>query len=162
MSYGLTMNCAITEQDGQYKMGVHFKNSDGIDIDYETQGDTPDEVIEDAFLDVFDMYNNQVQQLKQAEEAKKNEEVEEKLPDNLYIKQLEEIINDLSQENESLKTDNAILQRRADDAVNSALQDKKPEKIAERKTNASNLFYNLLKEKDIQDELNYLSKLLGY
>ena len=128
MSYGITLNCSLVQpsKDDGYQMGVSIKNSDGIDIDYSIEGDDPTTMIDEAIKDIVDDYLTQWEELEQARKTKEEEEkknqVEEKEDD--YIKQLQEIIEDLKAENNSLKTDLNILQRRADDAVNKQMNKK--------------------------------------
>ena len=127
MSYGITLNCSLIQPKNEsgYQMGVSIKNSDGIDIDYSIEGDDIDTMLEEAIYDIFEDYAVQTQKLEQAKKAKeeKVKKAEEKQEaEDEYILQLHKIIEDLTQENNSLKTDLDILQKRADDAVNKNME----------------------------------------
>ena len=118
MGYGVAMSCSLVEQDGSYDLGVTVKNSEGVDIDYTISGDDPKQILEDAIYDILEEIYLQEQV---DEEEDSDEEVED---DDYYIAYLEKLVSDLEAENYSLKMDNEILQRRADDAVNQAMKKK--------------------------------------
>lgn len=129
MATGWTIKCSLVGQDDTYKMKFNYKDSDGINVNQEAAGNDPESVVyqlaNDAIADI-------IKQQKVLEE-KVPEEPEKKVEehDDNYIAQLEKIIEDLTYENNSLKTDLNILQRRADDAVNREAQkaNKKNEKV---------------------------------
>lgn len=118
MGYGVAMSCSLVEQDGSYELGVTVKNSEGIDIDYTISGDDPKQILEDAIYDILEEIYLQEQV---SEEKDSDEEVED---NDHYIAYLEKLVSDLEAENDSLKMDNEILQRRADDAVNQTMKKK--------------------------------------
>lgn len=117
MGYGVVMSCSLVEQDGSYDLGVTVKNSEGIDIDYTISGDDPKQMLEDAICDIL----AEIYLQEQVDEEDSDKEVED---DDYYIAYLEKLVSDLEAENDSLKMDNEILQRRADDAVNQAMKKK--------------------------------------
>lgn len=123
MSYGITLNCSLIQpnEDEDYQMGISIKNSDGIDIDYSIEGDNPATMIDEALEDIINDYLTQCKELEQTKKAKEEEELVE---EDAYVKQLHKIIEDLKAENNSLKTDLDILQRRADDTVNKKMNKK--------------------------------------
>lgn len=130
MSYGITFNCSLVQPSDkdEYQMGVSIKNSDGVNINYSIEGDDPDEMMEEAIKDIVSDYLQQASKLEQEmqEKEKKANKVEKKPRENdEYIAQLEKIVEDLTTENNSLKTDLNILQQRADDAVNKKMNKKK-------------------------------------
>ena len=117
---GVTISCSMIENDGQYKVGFNYKDSNGLEFDNTYEGEDPEEMIEDLFDDVL----NEIvaSQLEPTQEEEKSEEEVEK---DAYIIELEKMIAKLQEDNKSLKTDIDILQRRADDAVNKSLNNKK-------------------------------------
>lgn len=130
MSYGITFNCSLVQPSDkdEYQMGVSIKNSDGVNINYSIEGDDPDEMMEEAIKDIVSDYLQQASKLEQEtqEKEKKANKIEKKPRENdEYIAQLEKIVEDLTSENNSLKTDLNILQQRADDAVNKKMNKKK-------------------------------------
>lgn len=136
MATGWTIKCSLVGQDDTYKMKFNYKDSDGINVNQEAAGNDPESVVyqlaNDAIADIIKQQKVLEEKVpeepeKKVEEPKKK--VEEK-EDN-YTAQLEKIIEDLTYENNSLKTDLNILQRRADDAVNREAQktNKKNDKV---------------------------------
>lgn len=120
MGKGVTINCSVVEQDGEYEVGFNYSDSDGLDIEANLDGDDVEEVLDELVNIIVDEYTDFLaEKTKQAEEEKESDEEAE----DTYVRQLEKIIEDLTAENNSLKTDNDILQRRADDAVNNSLKE---------------------------------------
>ena len=111
-----------TTADNFYEVGIHYSDTDGVDIDMLASDDELEGLIEDIMCDFMDEYYAQKDNLLEEEyeeeydEEESDEEVEE------YIADLEAMIEDLTYENNSLKTDLKILQRRADDAVNESIK----------------------------------------
>ena len=120
MPQGLTFNCSmVCQPDGFYEVGVHYSDTDGIDIDILETDDDMEDLAEDLLYDFMEEYLYQrTDQSPQEEEESDEEAVDFSDYYEDYIDQLETIIEDLTYENNSLKTDLKILQRRADDAVN--------------------------------------------
>ena len=118
MSESTKVNISICGTDGDYEANFKCKTNDGIDIDYTIAGEDIISMLEEMLDDVTQEMCEQVLR----EEEK---EVEESDEEDEYIAQLEKIVEDLMAENRSLKTDNDILQRRADDAVNNIQNAKK-------------------------------------
>ena len=115
MPEGLTFNCSMVRQpDDFYEVGLRYSDTEGIDIDILAADDDLPGLLEDLVYDFMDEYMAQYCELDSSEESESDEEVADKA----YISQLESLIEDLTYENNSLKTDLKILQRRADDAVN--------------------------------------------
>ena len=130
--YGSTMNWSMTENDGNYELGLRYKDSNGVDIDHNFQSDDLGLLVSDAFKTFKKEHAAQTKKITEAtaaKEKKKSEKVETKKKDD-YTLQLEKIIEDLTEENNSLKADNIVLQRRIDDVVN-----KKPK--SDKKANVS-------------------------
>lgn len=111
---GLTINCSMVEKDGGYSVDFNYEDTEGYEFEGSYEGDNLEEMVEDLFDDVIN------ELLVKATEPQEEEKSEEEVEENEYIKQLERIVQDLKNENNSLKTDINILQRRADDAVNSS------------------------------------------
>ena len=141
--YGSTMNWSMTENDGKYELGLRYKDSSGVDIDRNFQSDDMTSLVNDVFKAFKKEHAAQTKKIAEAaaaKEKKKSEEVEAKKKKDDYTLQLEKIIKDLTEENNSLKADNAILQRRADDAVN-----KKPKSNAKVEAPAKDPFDDFFK-----------------
>ena len=140
MSTGVTVNCSMVEQDGDYKIGFHYNDSKGIDIDRTVEGKDLNAMLDNLIDDIVESLAEQ-QKPKKAPQQKEKDE---------YTLQLEKIIKDLTYENNSLKTDLNILQKRADDATN---------QNNEKSTKKHNddyfdyLFYNLMDKEDWRDSV---------
>lgn len=118
MKYGCTFNCSVTKDENKdYEIGVHVKDSDGIDIDYSGKGANIDDLLEDTALKLIQDFYDQQDQIK-LEKKKQEEKANKKLTDKETIEKLQKIIDDLTSENNSLKTDLSILQKRSDDFMN--------------------------------------------
>lgn len=106
--------------DDFYEVGIHYSDTDGIEIDMLTSDDEDVYgLVEDTLYDFMEEYLAQKNSLALDDcEEESDEEVEEED----YVAELEGIIDDLIYENNSLKTDIKILQRRADDAVNESIK----------------------------------------
>lgn len=152
--YGTTMNCSLVENDGKYELGIKYTDSDGIDIDYTTESEDVLSLIEDAYEAIANQYEDQKRSLEEPDE--KFEEESEKPQKDEYTLQLEKIIEDLTIENNSLKTDLDILQRRADDAVNEKLNNKKPNVQDKMKSNAVRNF----PQTKIVDPFDFINKFI--
>ena len=120
-SKGMTISCSMIENDGQYEVGFSYKDSDDIEFDETYEGDDLEDILEDLANDAVASLIEQRLGMPQEEEEKSEEEAEK----DEYTLQLEKIIEDLTAENNSLKTDVKILQRRADDAVNKIMNNSK-------------------------------------
>ena len=120
-SKGMTISCSMIENDGQYEVGFSYKDSDDIEFDETYEGDDLEDILEDLANDAVASLIEQRLGMPQEEEEKSEEEAEK----DEYTLQLEKIIEDLTAENNSLKTDVKILQRRADDAVNKTMNNSK-------------------------------------
>ena len=117
MEKGLTISCSLNKfNDEDYELGVRYSDTDGIEIDQYQSGDNLESLLEDAIIEMAQEYYNQAAELKSDEEA-----VEEEMSDTEYIAYLEQQIEQLQEERNSLAADNEILQRRADDAVNASM-----------------------------------------
>ena len=132
--YGSTMNWSLTENDGQYELGLRYKDSNGIDIDHQIEDDDLSSLVKKVYKDFSKDYIKQAKVLKAAaaekakKEAEKKSELEDSKPESMEDKGYNELrakIRQLEQENNALKINNKILQRRADDAVNEQLNKKK-------------------------------------
>lgn len=138
MARGMKINCFLTEQNGDYKIDFHYGDTRGIKVNKKIRGNDPEEMVNELTQDIVQDYLTQDTKLKQIKEAeaKKQDDIEENAKvrkDDVYIAQLEKIIEDLTYENNSLKTDLDVLQKRVDDAVNQAQQEpeEKEEELAE-------------------------------
>lgn len=141
MAAGWKIKCSLVEQDDSYKMRFSYKDTDGIAVSQEATGNDPEEVVyqlaNDAIADII----AQQKILDEVPEEKEEEkEVKEPEHDETYIAQLEKLIEDLTYENNSLKTDLDILQRRADDVVNKSIQEKEEKEKNDKKIVNENLF----------------------
>lgn len=140
---GVTMNFSLVDnQDGDCNMGFRCTSSDGLDIDYTLTGEDPESMLDELLDNVVEEMTKQYAEKQQ----KKNESKTD------YEKELEAVIAQLQKENASLKADNKILQKRSDEKVNKAMNDKK--KVKPR----SNNFKFNFSEEDI-DLFNRLLKL---
>lgn len=116
MPDGLTFNCSMVRQaDGFYEVGVRYSDTDNIDIDILAADDDMDCLLEDLVYDFIEEYLIQSAELNSKE---KQESEDENVDQDAYVSQLEQLIEDLTVENNSLKTDLTVLQRRVNDAVN--------------------------------------------
>lgn len=146
MSYGLTLNYSMVEQDGKYEMGFHYNDTTGIDVDKSVAGNDPEDMIYELAADVVAEITEQGQ--KQLEQAQKEEESKKQAEEDKYVEQLEKIIEDLTAENNSLKVDLNILQRRADDAVKESVEKKDSKKKKSKKIVYQPIF-DLFDDEDI-------------
>ena len=129
--FGSTMNWSLTENDGKYAVGMHYKDSSGINIEHNCEDDSLTGLIDSVFKNFKTDYAKQSKALaaKAKREAEKKSELEnEDKPANKteaeIIKELKETIKTLQNDNNNLRVSNKILQRRADDAVNEKLNKK--------------------------------------
>ena len=131
--YGSTMNWSMTENDGKYELGLSYKDSSGVDVNHHLMADDLSSLVHQAINGFQHEYLTQRKQLaKKAEEEKKAAEQAEKeelnnnsksVEDNKnkkdnYTLKLEQIIQQLQKENQSLKIDNEVLQRRTEKMMN--------------------------------------------
>lgn len=113
MQKACTFNCSVIKNDEDgYDIGIHYQDSDGVDLALENQGDNLLDIVEDMTTVFIQEYYNSCAEAEEEEELLFDEE--EDLTDEKYIEQLEKIIEDLTIENDELKTDLNILQKRAD------------------------------------------------
>ena len=138
--YGSTMNCSWTENDGKFELGYQYKDSNGVDINRNVKSNSYSDLINKTINSFKNDYINQTKKIEEAK--KKSEKVEEKQDArDAKIAQLEKKLQELIAENDSLKANNKILQRRADDAVNKTMN--KKEEKASSKTEAVDPFEEL-------------------
>lgn len=150
MPKGVTVNCSMVEQDGKYEIGFHYKDSDGINVEKKANGEDYESLIYDIFDDVLEDISKQ-----QAAQKKKVEEKKDP-----YVAQLEKIIEDLTYENNSLKTDLNILQKRADEAVNKKAPKVEAKKapVKETKKYDNKIHYESIYNKMLKELNDYLGK----
>lgn len=99
-SFGMNINMSlVSDKDGNYSMGIHYDDSEGIDVESKGEGDDWSELVTGLFTDIFDDILKQ----KQEKEKKVEETPEEK-------------ITRLMDEIQSLKIDNEILKQRLEPA----------------------------------------------
>lgn len=117
---GFTLSCNITEKDGKCVGNIDYSDTNDIFISQSVSGDDPEEILETLAHDVMEelLYQSQLM-IEEEEEEESGEEVDD------YVAKLEAMVKQLQNENDSLRLDNDILQRRADDAVNKSLNTKK-------------------------------------
>ena len=108
-SFGMNINMSlVSDEDGNYSMGIHYNDSEGADVESKGEGDDWSELVTGLFTDIFDDI------LKQKKEKKVEETPEEK-------------IARLMDEVQSLKIDNEILKQRLEPASKEKKTiDKKP------------------------------------
>ena len=141
--YGSTMNWSLTENDGQYELGLSYNDSSGIDIDHTIQSDNFSSLVNDTIKVFKKEYAQQTKRI--AEEIKKQlnntpEKNEKKNEKDDYTIKLEKIIQDLKKENASLKLNNEVLQRRAEDMMNNfTIKSNSKEKIASKEPSIEDL-----------------------
>ena len=112
---GMTISCSMVENDGEYQLGFKYQDTNDIEFDEVYEGNDLEEILEDLANDATQSIIEQLAAAQEGEE--KEEKSEEEVEKDEYTLQLEKLIEELKAENRSLKTDVAILQRRADDAV---------------------------------------------
>lgn len=110
-SFGMNINMSlVSDEDSNYSMGIHYNDSDGVDVESKGEGDDWSELVTGLFTDIFDDILKQ----KKEKEKKVEETPEEK-------------ISRLMDEIQSLKIDNEILKQRLESAPKEKkTTDKKP------------------------------------
>ena len=124
--------CSLTEKNGAYEMNFNYKNDKGIDIKEDIAGNDPITMakeLRDNVVAKMLKQQKQLEQAKQEKEKKSDKKVEEK--EDGRVAALKAKIKELTEENNSLKTDLQILQQRADDAVNQLMVQKEAEEAEE-------------------------------
>ena len=133
-SFGMNINMSlVSDEDDNYSMGIHYNDSEGVDVESKGEGDDWSELVTGLFTDIFDDI------LKQKEEKEKK--VEE-TP--------EEKISRLMDEIQSLKIDNEILKQR----LESTPEEKKV-------TNKKPKYNNAIRYSNLDKELQDIFKDLG-
>ena len=95
-SFGMNINMSlVSDEDDNYSMGIHYNDSEGVDVESKGEGDDWSELVTGLFTDIFDDILKQ----KKEKEKKVKETPEEK-------------ISRLMDEIQSLKIDNEILKQR--------------------------------------------------
>lgn len=118
MGYGMTINCSMTQNtDDKCELGFHLQDSEGVDIDYNTEGEDLVGMIENAVEDILNEYYLQIDEIEEKAQKEETEEYNKTEDYSEYIQKLEERIELLQDEVQSLRADNQILQRRADDTA---------------------------------------------
>lgn len=138
-SFGMNINMSlVSDKDGNYSMGIHYDDSEGIDVESKGEGDDWSELVTGLFTDIFDDI------LKQKQEKEKVEETPE------------EKIARLMDEIQSLKIDNEILKQRLEPAP-------KEKKIINKKEKPKydNTIKYSVSNKDLDEELKNILKDLG-
>lgn len=139
--YGSTMNVSLTENDGKYELGYQYKDSSGIDMNHNIKSDNYQKLISEVIQSFKTNYANQMKKL---EESKKAEETEKKQDDNsIKIAQLEKQIKELTAENDKLKINNKILQRRMDDTINQTMEKKEENPVKTKHYDPLQELFNL-------------------
>ena len=93
-SFGMNINMSlVNDEDGNYSMGIHYNDSEGVDVESKGDGDDWSELVTGLFTDIFDDILKQ----KKEKEKKVEETPEEK------ISRLMDEIQSLKIDNESLK-----------------------------------------------------------
>lgn len=139
-SFGMNINMSlVSDKDGNYSMGIHYDDSEGIDVESKGEGDDWSELVTGLFTDIFDDILKQ----KQEKEKKVEETPEEK-------------ITRLMDEIQSLKIDNEILKQRLEPAP-------KEKKIINKKEKPKydNTIKYSVSHKDLDEELKNILKDLG-
>ena len=144
-SFGMNINMSlVSDKDGNYSMGIHYDDSEGIDVESKGEGDDFSEIVTGLITDIFDDI------LKQKQEKEKT--VEE-TP--------EEKITRLMDEIQSLKIDNEILKQRLEPTP-------KEKKTIDKKPKYDNTIKYSIEPKDnntikynLDEELKNIFKDLG-
>ena len=139
---GFSLCCNITNKNGVYTADIDYNDTDGVVVSQSNFGEDPEKVMETLLYDVMDelLYQSSLQ-----ENEEEEEELDEEVDD--YVAKLEAMVEKLQNENESLRLDNDILQRRADDAVNESLNTKKYNDgfNSSKSKDANDVYYDILK-----------------
>lgn len=144
-SFGMNINMSlVNDEDGNYSMGIHYDDSEGVDVESKGEGDDWSELVTGLFTDIFDDILKQ----KKEKEKKVEETPEEK-------------IARLMDEVQSLKIDNEILKQRLEPAP-------KEKKIINKKPKYDNTIKYSIEPKDnntikynLDEELKNIFKDLG-
>ena len=133
-SFGMNINMSLVgDEDGNYSMGIHYNDSEGVDVESKGEGDDWSELVTGLFTDIFDDILKQ----KKEKEKKVEETPEEK-------------ISRLMDEIQSLKIDNEILKQR----LESTPEEKKV-------TNKKSKYNNTIQYSNIDKELQAIFKDFG-
>lgn len=148
-SFGMNINMSlVSDEDGNYSMGIHYNDSEGADVESKGEGDDWSELVTGLFTDIFDDILKQ-----KKEKEKKVEETPEKQ------------ISRLMDEIQSLKIDNEILKQRLEPTPEEKkVTNKKPKynntiQYIEPKDN--NTIKYSVSHKDLNKELKDILKDLG-
>jgi len=106
---GITLNLVMTNDDDNCNLKVNCDTTDGFNFDYNIMGDD----LESMFEECIDDFSEEV--IKYITQKEKEEQEKPSIP---HEKELERIIQELTKENNSLKADNEVLQKRIDDVLN--------------------------------------------
>ena len=75
-SFGMNINMSlVNDEDGNYSMGIHYNDSEGVDVESKGDGDDWSELVTGLFTDIFDDILKQ----KKEKEKKVEETPEEKI-----------------------------------------------------------------------------------
>lgn len=130
MNKGMTINMSMVEQDGKYNLGFNWNSSDGFKINREISGEDPEQAIDELLGAVIEELIEHYSKEEEIEEDKEPASEEE----SNYVKQLEKTIELLKKENNSLKVDKNVMQRRINNLVNEK-KVKEPKEEKEIKSN---------------------------
>lgn len=147
MTKNLKVACSFVENDGAYEINFDYADNDGIAVKKGIKGDNPRKMLNELQQDIT---RDLIQQTKNLKQAKENDKSDKNVEKEDYINQLKQTVKELTQQNNSLKADLQILQRRADDAVNKLMQ------LEEKQVSTED------DEDDEEDEFIWLLKDLGF
>ena len=145
---GMTINYSmVTDEKGQKEIGFRYNDSDGINIDKHYTGTKEDDLLSKLCYDVVKDMQKQTAAINNAKKKKmftekKKADSKNKNYDEI-IKQLQQELKVAKEENQSLKIDNEILNKRIQDNLNpQPKEQKKQEKV--KKTSLDDFFATLL------------------
>lgn len=162
---GMTINYSmVTDENGQKEIGFRYNDSDGVDIDKHYTGKKEDDLLSKLCYDVVDEMQKQTAAINKAKQRKMLNE--KKKADNKkknydeIIAQLQRELKEAKEENQSLKLDNEILNKRVKDNLNT--QPKQPTKEVPTEKKNEDYLSALLDEYDLNDALDaFLKSFLG-
>ena len=152
---GMTINYSmVTNENGEQEIGFRYNDTDGINIDKHYTGKKEEDMLNKLCFDVLKDMEKQTAAIKEAK-AKKALEAEKKkkatpkkaVDYDAIIEQLQKTIEDMREENQSLKLDNEVLNKRIKDSLKTQ---QKPVQKQEEKYDVykmlENIFDDYIKE----------------